>query len=77
MTIEKKIRINLTPRELAQEFCDMTDFDQAMFFAAIKGLSDGWPNSGWCGQAHHIVRHANDDARSVLGALADHLKAGE
>lgn len=36
------IEVNPTPRELASEFCNMVDEDQAEFFNHIARIVDGW-----------------------------------
>ena len=54
--MEHKVDIELTPRMLAEAFCDLYDDQQAEFFAHCKQISDDWKNGGIYGQALSIVR---------------------
>lgn len=72
--VMKRIEVTLKPADLAVEFCNLCADEQAEFFAQIASISDLWPNSGWCGQAHAIIENANPAARKILAALADHLR---
>jgi hypothetical protein len=44
--LETKVKVELTPRMLAEAFCDMDDEQQAEFFAHCKEISSGWEGVG-------------------------------
>lgn len=68
-----EIDIPITPRQLAEEFCDMLSDDQEAFFVQVGEIAKGWPGAGWCQQSCAILNMASPDARDVVRTLASHL----
>jgi len=76
MKIERTIQINdLTPRELAELFCDMFGDQQATFFSEVWKIARDWPGAGWCKQSAEITRMADANAAQAIRTLASHLSA--
>lgn len=65
-----KIETNYTPTpmELAVEFCEMADENQAQFFIDVAELMKKWPAHGRSMQAHYIGRHLRNCACSTYEA---------
>lgn len=65
------VEIEMTPRMLAEAFCDMDDEDQAQFFIECAEIAKGWPHAGGM-QWHFVGRHlatcecSNEDARNLV-----------
>ena len=64
---------NITPQELANEFCNMFADDQAKFFSAVYALAKTWPGAGWCQQSCSIIASADQNAIDAIETLASHL----
>jgi hypothetical protein len=76
LTVEHK----LTPRELAEAFCEMNDEDQAQFFIECADVAKAWTfgagsyGADW--QWFTVGRHlatcecSNDDARDMVREIA-------
>lgn len=76
MTITRAIELSdITPEELAFEFANMDDQEQADFFAAIRPIAGKWNGAGWCAQSCSINQRLNTDGRFVVETLASHLPA--
>lgn len=76
MTITRTITLNdLTPQEVAHLFAEMHDCDQAIFFAEVWRIANGWSGAGWCQQSCAIVGKLDRDGRKAIEALAAHLSS--
>lgn len=74
MAITRAVAVDdLTPAELATIFTDMSDFQQAKFFAHVWQIAKAWPGAGWCQQSYSIVQRIDADGRNTIAALAAHL----
>lgn len=74
--VSRTIQVNdLTPRELAELFCDMFGDQQATFFTEVWKIARDWPGAGWCQQSCEIARVADVNAAQAIRALASHLSA--
>lgn len=67
------ININLTPEELAFEFCDMDDSGQATFFNELHRITQQWKNP-LCFQLQHLTDNPllTDGARNVMKQIGDY-----
>jgi hypothetical protein len=70
-TIE--IDVPITPRELAEAFCDMMADEQEQFLAQVYDIAKTWPGAGWCRQSCSIVQCATPYAIETIRTLASHL----
>jgi len=65
--------IELSPYELATDFCDMGADDQALVFAFIKRISDKWEHSLSCQiNAITLSDQFDDDAEKFMQLLGDY-----
>lgn len=64
---------NITPQELADEFCNMPADDQAKFFSTVYAIARTWPGAGWCQQSCSIIGCSDRDALDAIETLASHL----
>jgi len=69
------IKVQLTPYELATDFCDMGSDEQALFFQYIMQISDTWEKP-FCMQVQYIIdseQFSNDSKRfmRLLGEYSD------
>ncbi len=71
------VEIKLTPRQLAEAFCEMNDEQQAQVFIEAAAIAQQWKGdfgSGW--QWWLVGRHlltcgcSNDDARELVQEIA-------
>ena len=63
--IVRELRV---PSVLAHAFCDMSDGQQAEFFAEVARIARTWDGAGLYLQSHSIGRNIkmNDDVREML-----------
>ena len=76
MTISRDIDINfddITPAELAKEFCEMDADNQALFFSYIAGEVGRWKNS-FCFQLQTITdsKFLTDGGRDIMEQIGDY-----
>jgi hypothetical protein len=67
------VDVEITPRELAEAFCDMIDAEQAQFFSHVWDIAKSWPGAGWCQQSCSIISATDMNARAAISTLASHL----
>lgn len=71
------VDIKLTPRELAQAFCDMDDEAQAQFFIDAADIASGWKGALADWQWHTVGKHllrcecSTDLAREMVTSIAE------
>jgi len=67
------IIVELTPYELANDFCNMDADEQALVFAYIKQISDTWTHSlSWQINAITLSNQFSDDANKFMRLLGDY-----
>ncbi len=77
MSVQKTIDVEITPRELAEVFCNMFDSEQAEVFSHIWDITKNWPGAGWCMQSCSIIGATDTNARAAISTLASHLPADD
>jgi len=65
------IDVPVTPEQLATAFSEMCGDEQAIFFDALKPITDKWPGAGWCQQSSDIAGHLTDSGREIIAKLAE------
>lgn len=77
MSIELTVRVSLSPRQIAELFCEMNDEDQAQFFIETAAIAATWKTdmgTGW--QWWRVGRHllncscSNEEARELVREIA-------
>lgn len=75
--IERKItlRMSLSPEELAFEFCDMIDSDQAKFFNEVHRITEKWERP-LCFQLQFITDNEilTDGGRRVMSEIGSYAR---
>ena len=72
MALQRTIEIvDLTPAELAEEFTNWEDSEQAEFFSHIARITREWPGAGWCQQCSGIAPLLDRDGQEVIAKLAE------
>jgi hypothetical protein len=65
---QKFVDLDLTPRDLAEVFCEMSDEDQTQFFSEVGKVMDRWASHARDMQIHYIGGHlAECSCASPLG----------
>ncbi len=71
--LKREIEIDdLTPQELAEQFCDMFGDKQAEFFNEVWRIAKHWPGAGWCQQSCEIVKHLDAGGLDAVKVLYSH-----
>jgi hypothetical protein len=67
ITITNEVQVSLTPEELAEEFCEMDNHQQARFFNRVFQASQKW-NKPFCFQLENIMSSniLTNDGRWVM-----------
>ena len=73
-SIELKIKVDLTPEQLACQFCDFDSEQQVAFFATVKKISDTWGGHGFGMQAYWIESHCQKSQESFLSPYGEDAK---
>ena len=70
-----KVPVELTPDELAFEFCNMNDEGQAMFFNCIAEITAQWDRP-FCFQLQYLIDHPKllDCGRRVMEQIGEYGK---
>ena len=70
---EIKVPIEITPGELAFEFCNMNDEGQAQFFNYVAKISDKW-DKPFCFQLQHLIDcpTLTDSGRRVMEQIGEY-----
>lgn len=75
------VEVSLTPRQVAEAFCDLDDEQQAQVFIEVALLASRWEASAFVGSQWFAVgRHlrdcscSSDAARNVVSEMAAGLK---
>lgn len=74
-----EVRVSLTPRQVAEAFCEMDDEKQAQFFIEAAAIAATWTGSDfpqWLFVGRHLrdCDCSNDDARALVQDIADGMK---
>lgn len=80
-----KTQIELDVKLLAEQFCAMSDEEQAQFFIECAAIAAAWPTKyGGAGYQWYLAgRHlstcecSNEDAREMVRELASGIEAGK
>lgn len=67
------ISVHLTPEELAFDFCNMSDSEQADFFNEVAKITDKWERP-FCFQLQWLTdnERLTDDGRRIMRAIGDY-----
>lgn len=72
-----EVELKLTPQELAEEFCEMGDYEQAIFFESIYNHTKKW-DSSFALQMQYvrniIDRNSLCDALSIMKTIGDYAE---
>lgn len=78
--MKAEVEIAVTPRMLAEAFCDMNDEEQAQVFIEIAAIATAtWPGGIYGMQLYLVGRHLRDcscstiEARDIIGEIASGL----
>jgi len=75
MTIKRNVDLefNLNPQELAEEFCNMGDNEQAIFFNEIANISDKWDKQ-FCFQLQAITnsKELTNEGRAIMESIGNY-----
>ena len=71
--LEFEFEFKLTPRELAEEFCNLYDDEQAEFFNEIANITNKW-DKPFCFQLQSMVNTniLTDDAKYIMSQIGDY-----
>lgn len=73
--IQRKVLVDITPDpdELAFEFANMDDEQQAMFFNELAGIVSKWERP-FCFQLQYVTDHPEltDAGRSIMRAIGEY-----
>lgn len=76
--LKLEIKVVLTPAQLAEAWCQMSDDEQAAFFVEVARLAEGWPGGGAIMQWHYLGRHLRDNAplaaRRIIEEIAGSMQ---
>ena len=72
MTVTRTIEISdINPEELALIFSNYSSIEQALFFNALKPITDKWAGAGWCQQSSQIALRLDNGGAEIVAKLAE------
>jgi len=78
--IELTVKVQLTPRQIAEAFCSLYDEGQAQFFIECAAIAKGWDRNGvttggdsqWLAAGGHLrtCKCSTPEAREMIASIS-------
>ena len=77
--VKIQANVKLTPDQLAEAFCELTDDQMALFFEAVGGIAKTWDHGGsmqWYNTGQHMKTCAcvTFEGRNVIETIYEVMK---